>query len=253
MNVSNSGTVRRHIAGSKPLFGAYVLLLLFMVVYFARPEDWIPGLAGVPLAKIAGILAFLALMFSLRQIRQRLPREIVYLILLTIQLFLAASLSPVWRGGAFLKTLDSVKVLPIVMVVALSVRTEKRLRQLIFVHAVSVAVIAAIAVWKGRLLVGRLEGVLNGNYSNPNDLALAIVISLPLCLALLFLSSSRLSQAAWAMAILLMTYAVFLTASRGGFISLIATTVTCVWGFAIRGRRRWLLALTVVACAVLWR
>src|SRR2546429_10032956 len=54
------------------------------------------------------------------------------------------------------------------------------------------------------------------------------------------------------MAILLMTYAVFLTGSWGGFISLIATTVTCVWGFAIRGRRRWLLALTVVACAVLW-
>ncbi len=58
-----------------------------MVVYCARPEDWIPGLSNVPLAKIAGVLALVAFVLSLGQIRQRLPREVIFIILLTGQLF----------------------------------------------------------------------------------------------------------------------------------------------------------------------
>jgi O-antigen ligase len=120
------------------------------------------------------------------------------------------------------------------------------------IQAASVAVIAAVAVWKGRQLVGRLEGTFAGNYSNPNDLALAIVISLPLCLALLFLCRRSVWKAAWALAMLVMTYAVFLTGSRGGFISFIVTAAVGLWEFAIRGRRRYLIVLAGLAGVILW-
>jgi O-antigen ligase len=223
-----------------------------MAVYCARPEDWIPGLSVVPLAKVAGLLALLALIFSLRQMRPFLPREVIYLILLVGQLFLAAVMSPVWRGGAVYTTLDFAKVLLVVIVIAVAVNTVKRLRRLIFVQAASVAIIAAVAVWKGRLNVGRLQGALGGNYSNPNDLALAIVISLPLCLALLLLSRSRFRKAVWALAILVMLYTVFLTGSRGGFIALVVTAAVFLWEFAVRGRRRYLLVLAGLAGAILW-
>src|SRR6266849_3849880 len=227
----NSISVRHRSSRQMPLLGAYVSLLLFMVVYCARPEDWIPGLSVVPLAKITAILALVALMFSLGQIRSSLPREVVYLILLVGQLFVAAALSPVWRGGAVQMTLDFAKVLVIVFVLFVAVNTARRLRQLVFVQAASVAVIAAVAVWKGRLLLGRLEGTLGANYSDPNDLALAIIISLPLCLALLLLSGNRLRKAAWALAILVMLYTVLLTGSRGGFFALIVTAAVFLWEF----------------------
>jgi putative inorganic carbon (HCO3(-)) transporter len=249
----DSTSVRRRISRRIPLAGAYVSLLLFMVVYCARPEDWIPGLSVVPLAKITGILALLTLMFSLKQFRYALPREVVYLILLVGQLLLAAAMSPVWRGGAVQKTLDFAKVLLIVIVMSVAVNTAIRLRRLIFIQATSVAVIAAVAVWKGRLLLGRLEGTLGAYYSDPNDLALAIIISLPLCLALLFLSRGVLQRVGWAVAILLMLYAVISTGSRGGFVSLIVTAVVFLWDFAIRGRRRYLLALAMLAGVVLWQ
>jgi O-antigen ligase len=97
-----------------------------------------------------------------------------------------------------------------------------------------------------------LEGTLGGNYSDPNDLALAIIISLPLCLALLFLSRSWLHKAAWALAMLVMLYTVFLTGSRGGFISLIVTAAMSLWEFAIRGRRRYLFVLAALVAVVLW-
>jgi len=253
VQTASSDVAQRHVLRQKPLVGAYISLLLFMVVYFARPEDWIPGLSVVPLAKIAGVLALIALMFSFRQIRNSLPREVIYLILLVGQLFLASMLSPVWRGGALQLTLNFAKALLIVIVMSAAVNTARRLRQLIFIQAASVAVIAAVAVWKGRLLLGRLEGTLGANYSDPNDLALAIIISLPLCLALLLLSRSGLRKAAWALAILVMLYTVFSTGSRGGFVSLIVTAVVFLWEFAIRGRRRYLLALAMLAGLILWQ
>ncbi len=244
--------VRPIVSRRKPHLVTYASLLLFIVVYCARPGDWIPWLSDVPLAIISGALTLLALMFSFRQFRHSLPREVVYLILLVGQLLLAAVLSSVWRGGAVKTTFDFSKVLIIVIAITVAVNTYKRLRLLIVVQAASVAMIAVVAIVKGRLLLGRLEGMLGGNYSNPNDLALAIVISLPLCLALLFLTRNRVLKVAWALALLMMVYAVFLTGSRGGFLSLIVVAAVCLWEFAIRGRRYYLLVLAALAGVILW-
>ena len=244
---TDSISANRPNSRQKPLVGAYVALLLFMFIYCARPEDWIPGLSNAPLAKMTGILALLALVFSLRHFRHGLPREVIYLALLVGQLFLAAVLSPVWRGGAVQTTLDFAKVLVIVIVMVAAVNTLKRLRLLIITQAASAAVIAVVVISKRQLLLGRLEGMLGGNYSNPNDLALAIVISLPLCLALLFLTKSRLWKGAWALSI------IFLTGSRGGFLSLVTVAAVCLWEFAIRGRRRYLLVVATLVGMILWQ
>jgi putative inorganic carbon (hco3(-)) transporter len=243
---------QRPASRRKSLVGAYVALLLFMGIYCARPEDWIPGLSNVPLAKITGVLALLALVFSLRHIRQRLPREVIYLALLVGQLFLASLLSPVWRGGAVQVTLDFAKVLIVVIVMAVAVNTSKRLRLLIVIQAASVAMISAVTVLKGRTLGERLEGMLGGNYSNPNDLAIAIVVSLPMCLGLLFLTRNKIWKGVLALAILTMSYVVFLTGSRGGFIALMITAVVCLWHFAIRERRRYFLVLVPLVAMILW-
>jgi hypothetical protein len=224
-----------------------------MVIYCARPEDWIPGLSHVPLAKITGILAMLALVFSLRHIRDRMPREIILLFFLIVQLFVASLMSPVWRGGAFQQTLDFAKVLMVVLVITAAVSTLQRLRLLIFTQAISVSAIAAVAIWKGHLLLGRLEGILGGYYADPNDMALAIIISLPLCLALLLLSRNRLWKIFWSISMLAMVCAVFLTGSRGGFLALLVVAAVCLWEFAIRGRRRYLLVLAGLVGVVLWQ
>ena len=234
----------------QPLLLAYFWLLLFSVVNFARPEDWIPGLTRIPLAKITGILAFVALVFTIGKVRHRYAREMIYLFLLFGQLCLTVPFSPIWRGGAFQGVLDFSKVVVIGIVMLLVVRTTIRLRYLLFVQAASVAIVAVVSVWKRGYLSGRLQGVLNGNYGNPNDLALCIVVSLPLCLVFLFGSRSRLRKTVWAAAIAVMTYAVFLTSSRAGLLSLIVVVSVCLWEFAIRGRRRYLVAVVAIAAVV---
>jgi O-antigen ligase len=228
------------------LVGAFLAVLLFVFIYSARPEDWVPGLSNVPLAKAAGVSAFLALLMSLRHIRIRLPREIIYLILLICQLFIASALSPIWRGGSLDRTFDFAKVSVVVIVIWLAVNTPKRLRMVIFMQAASVAAIAGATLWRNHLLLGRLAGMLDGNYSDPNDLALEFVISLPMCLALLFLARSWIWKSIWTGAILLMTISIFLTGSRGGLFALAITAIVSLWLFGIRGRRPYLLVMTAV-------
>ncbi len=249
---TDSITLPRAIPDRKSPGAAYVWLLLFIVVSFARPEDWIPGFRYLPLAKITGGLAIMALLFALSGNRQRLPREVIYLFLLTAQLWVTVPMSPVWRGGAFNTMRDFTKVLPIIIVMALVVNTIKKLRWLILVQTASVAMIAVATIWKGHQFRGRLEGALSGIYFNGNDLAIAIAISVPLCLYFLFRSRSKVGKAIWTLAILVMVYAAFLTVSRSGLISLVAATAICLWEFAIRGRRRYLLVVAVIAGIIFW-
>jgi putative inorganic carbon (HCO3(-)) transporter len=207
-------------------------------------------MSKVPLAKIAGTLAMLAFLFSLQRIRRPLPREILLLALLIGQLLLASALSPVWRGGAFQVTLDFAKVIAVIIAITAVVNTPLRLRLLIFTQAASVASIAAVTLWKGHLLSGRLNGLLGGPYSDPNDLALALVVSLPQCLALLLLRKGWIWKAGWTAAIVVMIFAILLTGSRGGFLSIIVTSAVCLWSFAIRGRRSYLLGLAALLAII---
>src|ERR1022692_516528 len=244
---------RRFALKGEPLSGAFFWLCAFYVVYCARPEDWIPGLTYIPLAKISGIFALLGLLMSVGRTKRgirHLPREGNYFFGMICMLFVSALLSPLWRGGAFFKTLDFCKALVAWVLTFLVITSFARLRRIIFIQSASVAVITVVSVLKG-WSNPRLEGVIGGLYSNPNDLAFAIVLSLPFCFAFLLSTRSILSKAAWAASMLVMCAALFMTASRAGFIDLLVTSTVCLWIFGIRGKRFHLVAAAVVVAMVI--
>jgi O-antigen ligase len=221
------------------LTGAFFWLSTFYAVYCARPEDWIPGLAYIPLAKISGILAFLGLLASLGRTERKfkdLPRESFYLLGMIGVLFLSALFSPVWRGGAISHTLDFAKVYIAWILTFLLVTNFDRLRRIIYIQTASVLVISVVSVIKGHSRP-RLEGVIGGIYSNPNDLAFAVVLTLPFCLAFLLTSKSVLVKLCWLGGILVMALTLFMTASRGGFVMLVIVGAVCLWHFGVKGRR----------------
>lgn len=241
----------KHLNRREPLEFVYRGLVLFLVVYFARPEDWIPGLAAIPVAKISGIFILIALVFSFSNVSWHLPLEIAFLILLVAQLWLCVPFSPVWKGGAFNVMLDFSKVLPLVFVIFGVVRSMKRLRLLLFVQAASVATIAITSILKAHTLGGRLLGDLSGMYANPNELALIIDLSLPFCLVLALTTRSYVKRLAWTIAMLAMIYVLFLTASRSGAIALVAALLVCLWQLGVNNRRFSLLLLVPVAIIVI--
>jgi hypothetical protein len=159
-------------------------LMAFLAVYFLRPEDWIPGLESVHLGKITGILTLLALVFSFRDIRWRVPREIVLLLLLTIQLWLTVPFSSVWRRGAFNYMLGFSAFLPVVFVMYIAVRSMSRLRWVLWLQSACVAAIAVTSLFAAVTPGDRLQGAISGIYGNSNDPALIIDLTLPLCFRL---------------------------------------------------------------------
>jgi O-antigen ligase len=225
------------------LTGAFFWLSAFFFVYCARPEDWIPGFGYIPLAKITGLLALAALLMTAGKARRGfrdLPKEAHYLLAIIALLFVSALFSPVWKGGALVRALDFSKVYIVWVLTFLAVNEFGRLRRLMFIQTASVGLICAVSIAKGHSQP-RLEGVLGGIYSNPNDLAFAIVLSIPFCLAFLIATPSVLRKIAWLSCILVMLVTVFLTASRGGFITLVVAGTVCLWHFGVKGRRFYLI------------
>jgi O-antigen ligase len=235
------------------LSGAFFWLGAFYFVYCARPEDWVPGMSYLPLAKITSILALIALAMSFGRTKRGardIPREGIYLGVMIGWMFLAALTSPVWRLGSLLRTLDFSKVWVAWVLTYLLVTTFTRLRQIIFIQAGSVAVVALVSIIKGHG-TERLEGVLNGIYSNSNDLAFAIVLALPFCLAFLLTAKGGGRKLVWGGAMVVMCAALFLTASRAGFIDLVISGSVCLWYFGVKGRRPQLIAAAVLVLATM--
>ena len=206
----------------------------------------------IPLAKISGIFALLGLLMSAGRTKRRfrdLPIEAKYFFGMICLLFVSALLSPVWRGGALVKTLDFSKALVAWVLTFLVVTSFARLRRIIFIQSASVAVIAVVSVLKGRSQL-RLEGAIGGIYSNPNDLAFAIVLSLPFCFAFLLGAKSIPRKMVWGGAMLVMCTGLFMTASRAGFITLLVTGTVCLWLFGVKGKRIHLIAAAAVVALV---
>lgn len=234
----------------KSMSGGFFWLSAFYLVYCARPEDFVHVLALVPMAKITGIGAFLAFLFMGGQRKLRdLPREAHYLLALIAVLMLASLTSPIWRGGSVSRTLEFSKVYIAWALTFFLVTDIPKLRRIIFIQAFSVPIICAFAVIKGRS-IARLDGVLGGIYSNPNDLAFAIVLSFPFCFMFL-LTAKGIRKLFWVVGMLAMAYALVLTASRGGFVTLLVTGVVGLWHFGIKGRRYYLIAITGLVALIL--
>ncbi len=235
-----------------PTKSAFFWLSGFFVVYCARPEDWVPGLKYLPLAKITAILAMWGLYNAMGRTKRTvkdLPKEARILLIMIGLLYVGAFLSPIWIGGALNRTIDFSKIGIAWVLVFLLITSFDRLRRIIFVQTFSVVVVCAIAIVKGHNLP-RLEGVLGGIYGNPNDLAFAIVLTLPFVLAFMVTSRNPVVKVFWLCGMLVMLVAIFMTASRAGFIDLVISGSVTLYFFAIKGKRFYLLAATVLVGVV---
>jgi putative inorganic carbon (hco3(-)) transporter len=230
----------------------YIGLILFMVDYYVRPDWWIPGLVGFPLLKTISLLIVLAVVFSSSNIQWRIPREIIFLGLLIVQLWLSVVFSPIWRGGPFKVMQEFSQVFPLIVILYWTVRSMRRLRWILFIQAASIAAISIISIVSAHAPNGRLQGVLSGMYGNSNDFALLIDISVPLCLAFALTTRRSLAKLMWTVGILAMIYAVFLTASRGGAMALCVAGLVCLWQLGVKGRRFYLFLVVPIVIMVVW-
>lgn len=246
-------TVKREQRKRQRAKGAYLALLLLSAIYFGRPEDVIPGLAVIPMAKIAGGIALLGLILSLMsgKLKRKFAPETKYLIAMFGWYSITIPFA-YWRGGAFNTVMTQLsKAVIVAVLVALLVQELWQLKRLIWVQAAAVAMMTVVSVALHRMPGGRLVGALGGVFENPNDLAINIALNWPICVAFFFMARG-MKKALWAFAVVVMLIAVELTYSRSGFLAIALAAVLVVWQFAIRdGRFQLLLAAFFLGMVVL--
>jgi hypothetical protein len=225
---------------------SYFGVLLFSMVYFARPEDWIPGAKDIPVAKIIGFLTLGAFLPSLLgRAKLHLSRGIWLLFALFGQLCLAIPFSS-WRGVSFdIVVYEFSKVVLIVLLLVQVADTFPRLRRLIFVQTAAVITISVVSLINQSQEGGRMTGSVGGIFDNPNDLAANISLVVPFCFAFVLETRNIVKKGFWICAIILLSYAVVATLSRGGFLSLLAATASSLWYMGVKARRTRLLILVL--------
>jgi O-antigen ligase len=246
----NNGVERK----SGPSSLAYNALLLFTFLYYTRPEDLIPTFGFIPLEKIIGGVAFIALVVTLASgtVKRKFPLELKLLLLLFCHFAISIPFA-YWRGGAFATVFQRFyKDVTVGFLVTLVVDNFDQLRRLLWVQAASLVTTTIASIVIHRTDAGRLIGALGGVFENPNDLAINIAINWPLCLAFVLLARGMGKRAIWLVGILSMLLAVVLTYSRSGLIATVAAIMICLWKFGVRGKRTYLIgAAFVLAVAAL--
>jgi O-antigen ligase len=241
--------VRKIAADSKARSSlAYRALVLFSLIYFVRPEDFIPGLNAIPIGKIAGGIVLLALIFVVpADRRHKLTIELKVLLLLWADMMLCIPFAA-WRYGAYDAVVNKFsKGVIVAILIYMVVTSVNELRKLLIIQAGTVALVTVASVIVHRTEWGRLMGIQKGILENPNDLAINIAINFPLCLAFLFAAKGALRKLFWAVSMVFMAWAVVATYSRSGLLATAVTSAICLWEFGIRGKRTMLLAGAVLA------
>jgi O-antigen ligase len=233
---------------------SFASLFLFTIVLYARPAEFYPSAATKSLALIVGIVTLVV--FAVTQVLLEgtftaRPREVNLVLLFAmtglLSIPLAIDPSPAWNdfSGTFIRGIATF------IVIINVVRTEGRLKALLFVAVATAVMLSFQAMNSYRLGLMTVEGyraagVGSGIFANTNDMALHLVTMLPISIAYFFGSRAGLWKVIHALCATIMIFGIFLSYSRGAFIGMLVVLVF----FALKLRRGSKLQLTLLLVGV---
>jgi O-antigen ligase len=221
-------------------------LVVFSFLYYYRPEDYLSFLVGIPMARVAAVLALVALIVGMSGGKVKMPAAVKILWLLLLQMTLCIPFA-MWMGGAFHTVYEKfAKGVIVAMLISMAVVTVRELRRLIWIQVSAVALVTFFSIaLRHYNKDGRLQGIQKSILENPNDLAINIAISFPLGLAFM-LSARGFWKVIWALALAVMSLGLVLTYSRSGLLAFMIVIIVCVWEYGIKGKRRSLVIVTAI-------
>ena len=219
---------------------SFALLFLFSVILYLRPYELIPALSSLnQMAFYTGIVTlavYFGTQLALEGNLTARPKEINLILLLGLAALLsmpmADSLADAWK--VFSEML--IKTIVIFVVIVNVVRTELRLKLLLWlVLGVSVylSINAIIDYQSGNFAIAygdimRIGGKIGGLFGNSNDLALHLVTMIPIAVTLGLGGRNPIKKLVYFGVTGLMVAGIVVTFSRGGFIGLVAATFVLV-------------------------
>jgi probable O-glycosylation ligase (exosortase A-associated) len=223
---------------------SFVGLFLFTVVLYFRPYEMFPALASLrSLAywiAVSTLLIFVPSQLGLEGNLTTRPREVNLILLLSLCALLSVPLA-MDRAEAWSSFVEFLKVVVMFIVMVNVVRTQRRLRILLFLSLAVGCVVSAGAINDYRLghftVAGdRIAGIIGGMFANANDMALHLVMMTPISIALFFGTRSIIKKAFYGAFTAIMVVGNVVTFSRGGLLGLVAAMAVILWKLGRRHR-----------------
>ncbi len=220
------GGIGAFLVFSQPFIG----LLNYLVFLFVRPQEFIPALSAAPVMLM--IAAATSGVLVLHTILNRKPFHITkspqnLLVIWFFLAILASHMSMVNFGGTVAAAEETITKIILYFLVAMLVDTERKFRvvlDLLLALTMVLAIQGIVQHYTGMGLGGatafageRIQGI--GIFSDPNDLAVALIMPVPYVFLLLTDSRNLLIKALGLIALAILLYGIFLTQSRGALLS----------------------------------
>ncbi len=212
----------------------FLLSILYLILTIIRPQDYMPGLTGVPLLPVTLLLAAFCWLAS-RAKTFAAPQFLILPVFMLVLMF--SEVVNHWTGGALeqLASFGPGVIAFFVLATAVS-QSRDRVTITFAVFALCSMVLALHGIdqkqhgvgWTGMGMVedGRIQYV--GIFSDPNDLGLLFVTALPMA----FFLSGRggfLRRIFWLAGAGLLLYGIYLTNSRGALLAVLVVAGVYVW------------------------
>jgi O-antigen ligase len=242
--------------GEGPKF-SFALLIVFLMVLYSNVSVVYQLDAYRPAMMIA-IAALGSMVIELGQLRQSFklmwPQSAM-----VIAFFGACLLSiptAIWPGNAFDQTLELGKIILVYLLLENVVTSEKRLRIVMYTLIVGgiFPAIGTINHYRAGILVEHSRAAWRGIFGNPNEVAYALIILVPIGLILASKARWPIRVATWLVLAVYMV-AIFFTFSRGGLIALFGVLGLMGWkqkSAAIRAAMALALVGGLLVIAMFW-
>jgi putative inorganic carbon (hco3(-)) transporter len=218
---------------ARPFWG----LLLFVAVLYTRPEEMYPVLAGLRLSLMVAVVALIALLLQIFINRERMIRTPLMAMMTGFVFWgIICAIRPALTGQAFQ---DLVKLLVLVFLIINLVRTPERFQAMMTTIILFTTYLAAYSIHLyysgGAMDYQDMErSMATGIFSDPNDLAAAIVAGLALIAVRAWRGRGARRIGYLALGIVCLN-AILLTNSRGATVALL---VSMGAGFFIFSRKK---------------
>jgi hypothetical protein len=223
----------------------FVALFLYTAIAYFRPYELSSAFSWTALLPywmaLGMLIIFIPSQFTLEGSLTARPREVNLVLLLTVTALLsiplAASRADAWDmfSKVFIKTI-------IIFVVMVNVvRTERRLKSMIFLAFAAGFVMSAMALrdyggGAASLDGFRAKAAINNMFGEPNAMSLHLVTMIPTAIALFLASKNPLKRLLYGGGAVLMIAGNFATQSRGGFLGIVVAGSVLAWKLGRKNR-----------------
>lgn len=238
----------------------YVGIFLFTLVVYFRPYELVPALSGFRsialIIALATLFVYLPTQFSTEGTLTAFSTEVKCVLFMLGWAFLTI---PIARdSGQAWETLNEtfIKVVAIFIVMVNTLRTKARLKGLMWLSIGVGVMLSFQAIDLYRRGEFKFEGYrigvdFGGMFGNPNDMAIHLVIFIPIAVALGIASKNALSKIVYFATAALMVAGTMVTQSRGAFLGLVATAGILIWKLAKKQRVQVFAVSAVVGIAAM--